>query len=110
MEGGHTIGVIEIGERSEVATADNMANLLVATNGDPDLRMEGMKLFFGRTLLSKIDEQADQTFILFKDMSCLLTSGEAVYTFDSPLEAAESEVRLSEAVSRACWLMSEDDQ
>jgi hypothetical protein len=60
--------------------------------------------------LHEVDEQADQTFILFQDMSCLLTSGEAVYTFDSPLEAAESEVRLSEAVSRACWLMSEDDQ
>jgi hypothetical protein len=77
-----------------------MANLLVATNGDPDLRMEGMKLFFGRTLLSKIDEQADQTFILFKDMSCLITSGEAVYTFDSLLEVAESDVRLSKVVYR----------
>ena len=81
-----------------MATADNMANLLVATNGDPDLRMEGMKLFCEHTLLSEIDEGADQTFILFKDMSCLITSGEAVYTFDSPLEAAESDVRLSEVV------------
>ena len=92
-----------------MATADNMANLLVATNGDPDLRMEGMKLFREHTLLHKVDDRADQTFILFKDMSCLITSGEAVYTFDSPLEVAESDVNLSETVSRACWLMSEGD-
>jgi len=84
-----------------VATADNMANLLVATNGDSDLRMEGMKLFREHTLLSEIDEGADQTFILFKDMSCLVTSGEAVYTFDSPLEVAESDVRLSDVVRMA---------
>jgi hypothetical protein len=63
--------------------------------------MEGMKLFCEHTLLSEIDEGADQTFILFKDMSCLLTSGEAVYTFDSPLEAAESDVRLSDVVRMA---------
>ena len=92
-----------------MATADNMANLLVATNGDSDLRMEGLRLFRGHTLLHKVDEQADQTFILFNDMSCLITSGEAVYTFDSPLEVAESEVRLSEAVSRACWLMAQEN-
>jgi hypothetical protein len=87
-----------------------MANLLVATNGDPDLRMEGMKLFREHTLLSRTDEQADQTFILFKDMSCLLTSGEAVYTFDSPLGAAESDVNLSETVSRAADKYQENDQ
>jgi hypothetical protein len=93
-----------------MATANSMANLLVATNGDPDLRMEGMKLFREHTLLAEIDEQADQTFILFKDMSCLLTSGEAVYTFDSPLEAEESDLEMSETVFRAmkagCWMMA----
>jgi len=92
-----------------MATADNMANLLVATNGDPDLRMEGMKLFREHTLLSRIDEGADQTFILFKDMSCLLTSGAAIHSFDSPLEVAESDVRLPEWVSRACWLMAQEN-
>jgi hypothetical protein len=88
-----------------------MANLLVATNGDPDLRMEGMKLFREHTLLAEIDEEADQTFILFKDMSCLITSGEALYTFDSPLEVAESDVRLSKAVTLVvrvgCWLLAQ---
>jgi hypothetical protein len=93
-----------------MATADNMANLLVATNGDPDLRMEGMKLFRGHTLLHEVDEQADQTFILFNDMSCLATSGEAVYTFDSPLEAAESDVGLSELVSLAFWLVAQENR
>jgi hypothetical protein len=39
-------------------------------------------------------------------MSCLITSGEAVYTFDSPLEAAESDVRLSEALFRGLGLIS----
>jgi hypothetical protein len=93
-----------------MATADNMANLLVATNGDPDLRMEGMKLFREHTLLAEIDEGAYQTFILLKDMSCLITSGDAVYTFDSPLEVAESDVKLSETVSpvvmAGCWMMA----
>jgi hypothetical protein len=83
-----------------------MANLLVATNGDHDLRMEGMKLFREHTLLSEIDEQADQTLIIFKDMSCLITSGDALYTFDSPLEAAESDVELSEVLFRGLGLIS----
>jgi hypothetical protein len=65
-----------------------------------------MKLFRGHTLLHEVDEQADQTFILFNDMSCLLTSGKAVYTFDSPLEAAESDVRLSDALCRGVGLIS----
>jgi hypothetical protein len=81
-----------------------MANLLVATNGDPDLRMEGMKLFREHTLLAEIDEQEHQTFILFKDMSCLITSGAAIHSFDSPLEVAESDVRLSEVVYLAVRL------
>jgi hypothetical protein len=89
-----------------MATADNMANLLVATNGDPDLRMEGMELFREHTILAEIDEQADQTFILFKDMSCLITSGAAIHSFDSPLEAAESDVELSEALFRGLGLIS----
>jgi hypothetical protein len=93
-----------------MATANSMANLLVATNGDPDLRMEGMKLFREHTLLAEIDEQADQTFILFKDMSCLLTSGEAVYTFDSPLGAEVSDLEMSESVFRAADKYQENDQ
>jgi hypothetical protein len=94
-----------------MATADNMANLLVSTNGDPDLRVEGMKLFREHTLLAELDEQANQTFILFKDMSCLLTSGAAIHSFDSPLEVAESDVRLSKVVHRVvragCLLLAQ---